>query len=789
MNFKLLLSITFIATLVACGGAEERKAAYMEKAKTSIKAGDLDKARIELKNVLQIDPKYSEAYYQIGIVHERLKDYPKAFANYKKAEEFNPDHLENQVRLGRFYLHLIKDSEKAQEKIDFVLSKEPDNTEGLLLKAGMLLNKKKEAEAISIANAIVVKEPGHADSVIFLATIYLSKNQISEAISILDGSLKSNENDVQLNKLLALAYTKNKDYPLAEKIYLKLLEINPDNLSNRRVLAAFYNSTGDKEKAEQTLRASIDNKPSDVDRVFDLIKYISVERGNKEAIDELKLFISKNKGLGKLRIALGEFLYINNKKEEAIAVYEKAVEDFGEEETGIEARIVLASIYIKNNEYIKADSIIEEAILISSNNPKVNFIRSKIALKNNNIEKAIISLRIVIREAPENIDAYILLAKSFQLDGKKEEIKDTLNNAYNNNKSNPDALLKLAKFYLSSDNNLALKIINDYSDIKGPDYDGLSIKASMLNKTNKINEAYALSEKLIEMYPDMPNGYLQAMPYYGQQKDVEKAILVLEEGYLKVKDNRKILILLSTFQASKKQFDVVEKRIKEELKASPNDAELKIFLSKVYATKKESKAAEVLLKEVVAENPEIEEPYLILSLIYINRKDHDSVISILNKGVSNVVASTKIPFRLANIYESKNEYKKAIEIYRTMHKNKPKDLVVINNLASLLSDYGDDDDLQFAKTIAIKLESSNESVFLDTLGWVYYKLGDYDKAVALISQVVKVSPEVNDFNFHLGMAYKMSGDKVQAKVYLEKSLANDKQFKGRELAKAALKDL
>ncbi len=81
MNFKLLLSIVFITTLAACGGAEERKAVYMEKAKSSIEAGDLDKARIELKNVLQIDPKDSEAYYQLGKVFSQLKYYLKAYVN------------------------------------------------------------------------------------------------------------------------------------------------------------------------------------------------------------------------------------------------------------------------------------------------------------------------------------------------------------------------------------------------------------------------------------------------------------------------------------------------------------------------------------------------------------------------------------------------------------------------------------------------------------------------------------------------------------------------------------
>ena len=58
MKLYRILLLTFCAyTLISCGGAEERKAVHMEKAKSSIASGNLDKARIELKNVLQIDPK------------------------------------------------------------------------------------------------------------------------------------------------------------------------------------------------------------------------------------------------------------------------------------------------------------------------------------------------------------------------------------------------------------------------------------------------------------------------------------------------------------------------------------------------------------------------------------------------------------------------------------------------------------------------------------------------------------------------------------------------------------
>ena len=131
-----------------------------------------------------------------------------------------------------------------------------------------------------------------------------------------------------------------------------------------------------------------------------------------------------------------------------------------------------------------------------------------------------------------------------------------------------------------------------------------------------------------------------------------------------------------------------------------------------------------------------------------------------------------------------------IDIYRELHDSNPDNLIIMNNLASMLSEYGDDkEDLKLAKTLSEKLEESGQPVFLDTIGWVYYKMADYQGAIRYLSQVIEKAPKVNVFNYHLGMAYKMAGDKSQAKIYLDKSLADGKAFKEEDLAKAALRDL
>jgi len=788
--FRIFILAIFATSLVACGGAEERKAVYLEKAKASMEAGDLDKARIELKNVLQIDPKDAEAYYQLGKVFEQQGDYRKAFSHYLRAEELNPELLENQAKLGRIYLLLANQSDKAQEKIDFILAKDPENEAGLLLKAVMLVKNKNKSKAIKVTENILLKNPGYVDGAIYLAKLYASKDNFSDAIIVLDSALKINPDNEALNKYLASILVSNKDYSRAEVLYEGFLERNPDSVSSYNNLAAFYNKTGDKAKAEKILRMSIDNATDDIDRKITLVKYIKAIKGEKDAIAELETMIQENAGVGELRTVLAELLYVGGDRQSAIDVYNQAINDFPEEVTGVESRISLAIIYLSDQDYESANKVINDAYNVSPNDPKVNFLKAKLALHNKNYEQAIISLRIVTKEMPENVEAFLLLASVYKLKKNEEQYNSVLYSAYDNNKTNADGLLMLAKYYLSRDVSQAEKIIDDYNNLKESDYKGLSIKAAILNQNNAQLEAFKIAKKLMEDYPEKPNGYIQAMPYYVQQTDKDEAVSVLEKGYRNTKGDRKLLSLLTSLQISEKQYDVVLNRIEKALESSPKDVELNLLLAKVYMSRGSVDMAESTLLKVVDLKPSSEEPYLLLSQVYLRKGEPGAAESILSKGTANIANSIKIPLRLAAIYESENNYKKAIDAYRSINQKYPDNLLVINNLASTLSDHSNNpDDLELAKTLIEKLKEREQPVFLDTVGWVYYKLGDYERAVQYLTQAVKKAPEINVFNYHLGMAYKMSGDKAQAKTYLEKSLANGKKFKEKESAKAALKEL
>ena len=77
---------------------------------------------------------------------------------------------------------------------------------------------------------------------------------------------------------------------------------------------------------------------------------------------------------------------------------------------------------------------------------------------------------------------------------------------------------------------------------------------------------------------------------------------------------------------------------------------------------------------------------------------------------------------------------------------------------------------------------------LDSLGWGYYRQGDYKTAVAKLEQAVELEPGDPDVNGHLGDAYWRVGRQVEARYQWQRVLTLEPDEKQKAQAQAKLKD-
>ena len=134
-------------------------------------------------------------------------------------------------------------------------------------------------------------------------------------------------------------------------------------------------------------------------------------------------------------------------------------------------------------------------------------------------------------------------------------------------------------------------------------------------------------------------------------------------------------------------------------------------------------------------------------------------------------------------------YPEAIQVYRNALDNNPRFWFAANNLAFLLSENATSPtELEKALKMAQQAQQyrPGSPQILDTLGWIYYKMGDTNRAHGFVSKALAFAPDSPILNYHMGMVLYQDGKKDQAKEKLEKSLSEKNPFYGRQVAEKTL---
>ena len=172
------------------------------------------------------------------------------------------------------------------------------------------------------------------------------------------------------------------------------------------------------------------------------------------------------------------------------------------------------------------------------------------------------------------------------------------------------------------------------------------------------------------------------------------------------------------------------------------------------------------------------------------RRDAKGAIDVLQQGFSASPGEPLLSHVLAETYQRAGEKDKAIAEYEKILKNNPGADLAANNLASLLTEVkGNKANLDRALALAKRFENASNPSFVDTLGWVYFLLGQNDRALPLLQKAVTKAPQVPIHQYHLGMVLYKQGDMNSAKTHLQLAVDAKLDFPGIEDANGILAKL
>jgi tetratricopeptide (TPR) repeat protein len=157
---------------------------------------------------------------------------------------------------------------------------------------------------------------------------------------------------------------------------------------------------------------------------------------------------------------------------------------------------------------------------------------------------------------------------------------------------------------------------------------------------------------------------------------------------------------------------------------------------------------------------------------YSQLKDQKKGLGVLETAVKRAPEDEDLQYRLGGAYEENKQYDQAEAVFRKLIAAEPNFSGALNYLGYMLADRGKKlpEAVEFINR-ALAIEKDNPA-YLDSLGWAYYRMGEFDKAKDPLEKAAAALPKASVIQEHLGDVY------VSLKRYGDAAAAFDRALSG-----------
>ena len=172
------------------------------------------------------------------------------------------------------------------------------------------------------------------------------------------------------------------------------------------------------------------------------------------------------------------------------------------------------------------------------------------------------------------------------------------------------------------------------------------------------------------------------------------------------------------------------------------------------------------LERLVEANASDREAVMALGNIQRARKKFSECANVYSKAVDGIVREQKTDWLVYYFrgicYERSKQWPKAEVDMKKALELSPDQPLVLNYLGYSWVDQGVH--LQEGMRMIRRAveQRADDGYIVDSLGWAYYRMGDFENAVKYLEQAVELKPEDPTINDHLGDAYWRVGRRLEA---------------------------
>jgi tetratricopeptide (TPR) repeat protein len=585
-------------------------------------------------------------------------------------------------------------------------------------------------QAIAFYKKALTLDPGAVEIRLKMAETYAESQRLTDAVETAQAILKDHPDDLATHRLLARIYVRSLDQMggnsdqdrtlgLAVAQYEAILKIDPTDSEAGLWLARLYRFQNHPEKAEKVLEQMLARDPADEPALEQYTQLLLDQGHADQAVSRLSA-IAGQASSGRLYDLLGDAYAQMNQPDKAVAAYQQAV--------SLEPDVPshwrrLARTLFDQNKLDEAAKAYQQLTTLDPADPD-NFLRlAEIEYQEKKYDLAAENIKQAKQRAPDNLEVVYNDALIDEAQGRYDDAIDVISKALSDLQKRSSAEAVSSRVY-------------------GILYEELG---RLYRRQGNFADAEKTFKELIALGPaEQRRGQLELIETYRQNNQIDDAVAAAQQA----------------------------------MTANPKDRQFKITYALLLGEKQQTDLAVTSLKALLDGTPADREIYLDIAQVE-QRGRHYSQAEHAARTAESMATTTDQKsaawFLLGAIYERQKKYGPAEQLFRKALTVNPKDAEVLNYYGYMLAEQGVR--LEEATELVKRAlaEDANNSAYLDSLGWTYYKQNRLADARDYLLKAAAGSPHDPTILSHLGDVYDRLGQTDLAITTWQKALAEWKR--------------
>lgn len=779
MNFPLIKGAALCAALFlsACEDAADRAETFYQSGLTLLEAGDTERALIEFRNVFEHDGFHKEARL---IYADTLRDLGRtedAYGQYLRLIEQYPDTAAVRLTLAEIALSR-NDWDEVRRHGQTGVDLEPDNARARAVAAAIAYTtalRDDDPQAMKLAASratFVLKEAPDNLVALRVAIDAAARGPLPEtALPLLDQAIVQAPTSLEFHGAKLRLLTDMKDDAAAITQLETMFALFPENDEVRSTLVNWHLEQQNYPAAETILRALAGDPVTQPAGHMTIVQFLRRAYDDDAALAELATLADATTGTDVHDLYQATSAMIQFESDTAgpgLGRMKDLTESLPASDQSRRIKAMYAQMLIATDDETAARTVVASILAEDTTNVDALKMRAAWGIEADSPDTAITDLRTALSQSPRDPEIMLLMATAHERTGFPELAGERLGLAVE--VSNAAALpsLRYARFLMRDDRTqAAVTVLVDARRTSPTNLELISVLADLFLGDKDWPRATGLLTELRAMAEANPRAAqlataLEAAILSGQNR-TDESLAVLQSQLEDLDEDGRAALTIAMAQVRAGKIPEARTYLAEATAQRPDDMTLRMLSGSVAMMDGDADEAETVFRTILDEAPQTEAAVrLLYSLLHLQGRDAEKA-QVLEAGLTTLPDSETLLWIKAGALEQDGDIDGAIGIYEGLYTLDSANVVVANNLASLLAAHRTDDaSLERAYRIARRLRGIEVPAFQDTYGWIVYRRGDFAEALDYLRPASLGLPGDPLVHYHLGKTLHALGKTDEA---------------------------